>query len=131
MHTIYYTSKALNEAQVNYATTEKELLAVVYALEKFRFYLMRFKIIVYTNHSALKFRFNTKDAKARLIRWIFLLQEFDLQIVDKKEVENSVADHLSRLVLDEVSYTADIDDNFPDDQLMVLRILMILLSSPR
>ena len=49
-----------------------------------------------------------------------MLQEFDLQIVDKKGIENSVADHLSRLVLDEVSGTVDIDDSFLDDQLMVL-----------
>ena len=65
---------------------------MVYALEKFRSYLIGSKIIVYTDHSALKFLLSKKDAKPRLIRGILLLQEFDLQIIDKKGAENSVAD---------------------------------------
>ncbi|RVW62948.1 Retrovirus-related Pol polyprotein from transposon 17.6 [Vitis vinifera] len=96
---IYYASKTLNEAQRNYTTTEKELLAVVFALDKFRAYLVGSFIIVFTDHSALKYLLTKQDAKARLIRWILLLQEFDLQIRDKKGVENVVADHLSRVVL--------------------------------
>ena len=89
-------------------------------MEKFRSYLIGSEIIVYTDHSALKFLLSKKDAKPRLIRWILLLQEFDLQIINKKGAENSVADHLSRLVLDEVLGIPDIDDSFPDDQLMNL-----------
>ena len=54
MHVIYYANKSLDGAQVNYATTEKELLAVVYAIDKFRQYLVGSKIIVYTDHSAIK-----------------------------------------------------------------------------
>ena len=73
-HVIYYASKTLNDAQLNYSTTEKELLAVVFALEKFRSYLLGSKIIVYSDHAALKYLLSKKDAKSRLIRWILLLQ---------------------------------------------------------
>ncbi|GKA10801.1 reverse transcriptase domain-containing protein [Tanacetum coccineum] len=94
---IYYASKTMTEAQAHYITTKKELLAVVYAFEKFRSYLVLSKSIVYTDHSVIKYLFAKKDAKARLMRWILLLQEFDVEIRDKKGAENIAADHLSRL----------------------------------
>ncbi|GKF06017.1 reverse transcriptase domain-containing protein, partial [Tanacetum coccineum] len=76
---IHYASKTMTEAETNYTTTEKEMLAVVYAFEKFRSYLIMNKSVVYTDHSALKYLFNKKDAKARLLRWVLLLQEFDFK----------------------------------------------------
>ena len=109
-YVIYYASKTLNEAQRNYTTTEKELLAVVFALDKFRAYLVGSSIVVFTNHSALKYLLIKQDAKARLIRWIFLLQEFNLQIRDKKGVENVVVDHLSRLVIAHDSHGLPINE---------------------
>ncbi|GJR25034.1 reverse transcriptase domain-containing protein [Tanacetum coccineum] len=94
---IHYASKTMTDAQAHYTTTEKELLAVVYAFKKFRPYLVLSKTIVYTDHSALKYLLAKQDAKPRLLRWILLLQEFDVIIRDKKGAENLAADHLSRL----------------------------------
>ncbi|GJT17024.1 reverse transcriptase domain-containing protein [Tanacetum coccineum] len=94
---IHYASKTMTEAQAHYTTTEKELLAVVYAFEKFWPYLVLSKSIVYMDHSALKYLLAKQDAKPRLLRWILLLQEFDVVIRDKKGAENLAADHLSRL----------------------------------
>nr|GFA13817.1 reverse transcriptase domain-containing protein [Tanacetum cinerariifolium] len=94
---IHYASKTMTEAQIHYTTTEKEMLAVVYAFEKFQPYLVLSKSIVYTDHSALKYLLSKQDAKPRLIRWVLLLQEFDIIIRDKKGMKNLAADHLSRL----------------------------------
>jgi hypothetical protein len=82
VHAVYYASKTLNGAQLNYATTEKELL-VVFAFEKFRSYIVNSKVIVYTDHAAIKYLLAKKEAKPRLICWI-LLQEFDVEIHDKR-----------------------------------------------
>ncbi|GAA0158710.1 hypothetical protein LIER_43458 [Lithospermum erythrorhizon] len=84
-YVIYYASKTLISTQMNYSTTEKELFAVAFALENFRSYLVGSPIVVFTDHSTLKYLLAKRDAKPRLIRWIFLLQEFDIIIKDKKE----------------------------------------------
>nr|GEW36710.1 reverse transcriptase domain-containing protein [Tanacetum cinerariifolium] len=94
---IHYDSKTMNDAKTNYTTIEKEMLAVVYVFEKFRSCLIMNKSKVHTNHSALKYLFAKKDAKARLLRWVLLLQEFDFKVLDTKGAENLAADHLSRL----------------------------------
>ena len=96
---------------------ELELLAVVFAINKFRSYLVGAKVIVYTDHAALKYLLMKNDAKPCLIRWILLLQEFDLEIRDKKGVENSMADHLSRLQFEE-SAELPINDYMRDDTLL-------------
>ncbi|KAM1621910.1 hypothetical protein ACFXTN_018690 [Malus domestica] len=119
-HVIYYASRTLNDAQLNYSTTEKELLAVVFALDKFCSYLLGTKVIIYTDHAALKYLLTKKEAKPRLIRWMLLLQEFDIEIRDKKGSENVVADHLSRLVHEED--VIPIPETFPDEQLMSLKV---------
>ena len=110
---IYYSSRTLNDAQMNYATTEKEFLAIVFALEKFRLYLLGSKTTILTDHSALRYLMAKKDAKARLIHWNLLLQEFDLDIRDKKGVKNVVIDHLSCIPNSPCNELA-INDNFPD-----------------
>ncbi|XP_073120872.1 uncharacterized protein [Henckelia pumila] len=119
LHVIYYASITLSAAQLNYATTEKELLAVVFALDKFRSYLVGKKVVVHTNHSALKYLMRKKDAKPRLIRWILLLQEFDLEIIDRKGSENQVTDHLS-LLENQGTKAQVIHDEFPEEQLFAI-----------
>ncbi|KAD4384648.1 hypothetical protein E3N88_24816 [Mikania micrantha] len=118
-HSIYYASKTLNDTQENYTTTEKKLLAVLFAFEKFRSYLVLSKTTIFTDHSALMFLFAKKDAKPRLIRWILLLSEFDIEIKDKKGAENVAADHLSRLEDPERSeiHEEEIGDRFPHEMI--------------
>jgi hypothetical protein len=89
---------------------------VVFAFEKFRSYIVNSKVIVYTDQAAIKYLLAKKDAKPRLIRWILLLQEFNLEIRDKKGVENVVADHLSRMNRGQ-DYKEPIEDKMRDDHL--------------
>nr|GEX51701.1 reverse transcriptase domain-containing protein [Tanacetum cinerariifolium] len=92
---IHYASKTMTEAKSHYTMTEKEMLAVVYAFKTFRSYLILNKTIVYTDHAALKYLFAKKDSKARLLRWVLLLQEFKLKVIDTKGAKNLAVDHLS------------------------------------
>ena len=119
-----YASKTLTGPQLNYAITDKELLAVVFAMDKFRSNLVGAKVIVYTDHAALKYLLTKKDAKPRLIRSILLLQEFDLEIKDKKGADNCVADHLSRMQIQ--GSDLPINDYLRDDTL--LKVMLTFLS---
>ncbi|GJW58531.1 reverse transcriptase domain-containing protein [Tanacetum coccineum] len=112
----------MNEAQENYTTTEKELLAVVFAFDKFCQYLVLSKTIVFTGYSALRYLFTKQDVKPRLIRWILLLQGFNIEIRDKKGAKNLAADHLSRLENPDLGKLtkAKIWDLFPEERLMAV-----------
>nr|GEV17249.1 reverse transcriptase domain-containing protein [Tanacetum cinerariifolium] len=116
---IHYASKTINQAETNYTTIEKEMLAVVYAFEKFRSYLIMNKSIIYIDHSALKHLFAKKDAKSRLLRWILLLQEFDFKVIDTKGAKNYAADHLSHLEnpYENVFDRKEINETFPLESL--------------
>ena len=82
--------------------------------------MVGFDIVIFTDHSALKYLLNKQNAKARLIRWVLLLHEFNLKIKDKKGVENVVADHLSRLTIAHNTHSPPINDEFPEESLMQL-----------
>ena len=82
---IYYAG---NEAQVNYSTIGKQMLAMVFACEKFRPYILGSHVIIHTDHAAIKYLIAKKDVKTRLIMCVLLLQEFDLDIKDKKGRDN-------------------------------------------
>nr|GEU76807.1 reverse transcriptase domain-containing protein [Tanacetum cinerariifolium] len=119
---IHYASKTLTDGESNYTTTKKEMLAVVYVFKKFRSYLIMNKCIVHTDHSTLKYLFAKKDAKARLLRWVLLLQEFHFDVIDTKGAENLAADHLSRLEnpYENVLDPKEINENFPLETLGVV-----------
>nr|GEX51484.1 reverse transcriptase domain-containing protein [Tanacetum cinerariifolium] len=119
---IHYASKTMNDAESIYTTTEKEMLALVYAFKKFRSYLIMNKSIVHTEHSALKYLFAKKDAKVRLLRWVLLLQEFDFKVLDTKGAEYLAADHLSRLenLYENVLDPKEINETFPLETLSIV-----------
>ena len=120
---IYYASKTFNEAQKNYSTTEKEMLEIVFSCENFRPYILGSHVIIHTYHASIKYLMAKKYAKPRLIIWVLLLQEFDLEIKDEKGNDNVIANHLSRIkkpTKDEEEI--EIQKKFPDEQLFEMTV---------
>ena len=125
---IYYASRTLDTAQANYTTTEKELFAVVFALDKFRPYILGSKVIVYIDHATLKFLLKKEDSKPRLIRWMLLVQEFNIEILDRSGAHNLVANHLSRIENGEDNIP--IHDDFLDEVLLALTTVKGMFPEP-
>eukprot|EP00253_Pinus_taeda_P024635 PITA_24635 len=116
-YAIYFISKNMTPAELNYTVIEKEFLAVIYAINKFRHYITGYTTFVHTDHSAIKYLMNKSVTNARVTRWLLLLQEFDITIVDRPGKENVVADILSRLKTNE---NIPIDDSFPVEYLFAI-----------
>ncbi|GLJ19357.1 hypothetical protein SUGI_0348760 [Cryptomeria japonica] len=116
---IYYIDKNLQGPELNYIVTEKEMLAVIYALIKFRHYIIGYPIFVHTDHTAIRYLMNKPSITDRLARWLLLMQEFDIIVVDKPMNSNVVANYLSCLQLQEDSTM--IDDTFSDEHLFLIQ----------
>ena len=94
---------------------------MVFACDKFRPYIVDSKVTIHTDHAAIKYLMEKKDAKPRLIRWVLLLQEFDLQFFDRKGADNPIADNLSRM--EDIPHDPIlVNDSFPHEQLAVLKV---------
>ena len=104
--------------------TEKEMLAIVHALNKFGHYVTGYQTFVHTDYVSIKFLMNKLDVNARIIRWLLLLQQFDLTNIDKPGKENVVADFLSRLALPTG------EEGMVDDQLLDGHLFAISTLSP-
>ena len=97
------------------------MLAVVYSCDKFKPYILGSKVTLYTNHAVIRYLMMKNEAKPRLIRWVLLLQEFDMEIKDKRGGENVVEDHLSHLESDKgIENHTEIKESFPDKQLLAM-----------
>lgn len=93
-YAIYYISKNLSPVELNYTITEKDFLAVIHDVNKFRHYITGYPIVLYTDHSAIKQLENKPVINSRVTRWLILLQEFDIKIKDRPRKENPVADFI-------------------------------------
>ncbi|GJR14030.1 reverse transcriptase domain-containing protein [Tanacetum coccineum] len=113
-HPIYFASKTLNAAQQNYTIAKKELMAVVFAFENFRSYLVLSKMIMHTDHSALRHLFKKQDDK----RSLFVGYCFYKNLISKLKTKNVAINHLSQIENDETSDDNEVDDNFPRETLM-------------
>eukprot|EP00253_Pinus_taeda_P002929 PITA_02929 len=117
-YAIYYSSKNLNPTELNYTVTEKEFLDVVHAINKFRNYITSYKTFVHTNHSAIRYLMNKPVTNGRVTRWLLLLQEFNITVLDRPGKQNTVADFLSRI--QNTKEHSPVEDKFPDEYLFTV-----------
>ena len=111
-HPIAFSSRKVSLTERNYTTTEREGLAMVYALQKFRHYLLGAQFKMFIEHSMLKYLVNKPVLGGRICRWLLLFQEYDFEIIIKPRSLNVAPDHLSRLESGEEPI--DSKDNLPN-----------------
>jgi len=116
-YAIYFIIKNMTPVELNYTVTEKEFLAVIYSINKFQYYITGYPTFVHIDHSAINYLMNKSITNARVTRWLLLLQEFDITIVDQPGKENVVVDFLSRIKTDD---NTPVDDFFPDEYLFAV-----------
>ena len=121
-YAIYFIRKNLSKAELNYTVTEKELLAVVHSLNKFRHYIIGYQTFVHIDHATIRYLMNKPDVNAHIIRWLLFLQQFDLTIIDKPGIENFAADFLSRVNLP-AGEEGMVNDQIPDEHLFAISVL--------
>jgi hypothetical protein len=115
---IAYASKQLTPAERNYSTTERECLAMVFFVKKFRHYLICNPVVFFVDHMAIKYLVNKAELSGRLARWVLLLEEFDYTVEYKPGRMHLQADHLSRLSKD--IGTSPVNDMLMNDNLFVV-----------
>eukprot|EP00253_Pinus_taeda_P025379 PITA_25379 len=114
-YVIYYNSKNLTRTELNYIVTEKEFLVVVHVINKFRHYITGYETFIHTDHSAIRYLMNKPITNGRVTRWLLLLQEFNITVLDRPGKENTVADFLSRI--QNTKEDSSVEDKFPDEYL--------------
>eukprot|EP00253_Pinus_taeda_P003091 PITA_03091 len=117
-YAIYYTSKNLTPTELNYTVTEKEFLVVVHAINKFRHYITGYETFTHTDHSAIRYLMNKPVTNGSVTRWLLLLQEFNITVLDRPGKQNTVADFLSRI--QNAKEDSPVEDKFPDEYLFVV-----------
>jgi len=117
-YAIYYTSKNLTPTELNYTVTEKEFLVVVHAINKFRHYITGYETFVHTDHSAIRYLMNKLVTNGRVTRWLLLLQEFNITVLDRPGKQNTVADFLTRI--QNTKEDSLVEHKFPDEYLFAV-----------
>ena len=113
----------MTPAELNYTVTEKEMLAIIHAVNKFLHYITGYEVLVHTDHSAIRYLMNKPITNDMITRWLLLLQELNIIILDRPGKENQVADYFSRL--QNPGEAIQVEDSFPDEHLFAILVLTL------
>jgi hypothetical protein len=120
-YAIYFISKNLTPAELNYIVTEKEMLAVVHAMNNFHHYIIGYEVFIQTNHFSIKYLMNKPITNGKITRWLLLMQEFNIIVLNRLGTENQVAYFLSRLKTS--GEIVPVSDNFSDEHLFAISVI--------